>query len=427
MSDDRTPNPFGESREVAVRPAGALISVEQQRAVAETQARYLIARSNPRDPLRAMDAIIQDCTRQSLAETALYAYNRGGTDITGPTIRLAEALARRWGNIASGIKEVSRHGEYSECIAYAHDLETGFYDERQFQVRHWRDTKKGGYRITDERDIYEMIANFGQRRKRAVLLSVIPGDVVEAAIEQCERTLHTKADTSPEGLKKMLDIFSSVGVTREQIEARCQRRIEALHPAQVVQLRKIFGSIRDGMSEARDWFNVIDVEAEAEPQRGNAGLRGRLRKSAPEPESPEPANPSDGKASSAPQPAPQAAPAHDAQPAREPESELPALTSTASQGVERPDGQGVSLPQAEGADGRETDIRPGNPVDPGDERLSLSPRLAKIDLALRTTAEGGLAVMNKLFKRQLPADQKSLAAFLPEYEAIARRAIAETP
>jgi hypothetical protein len=50
-------------------------------------------------------------------------------------------------------------------------LETGYYDERQFQVRHWRDRKQGGgYQLTDERDIYELIANFGQRRKRAVLL-----------------------------------------------------------------------------------------------------------------------------------------------------------------------------------------------------------------------------------------------------------------
>lgn len=418
MSDEHTVNPFGsDSREVATRPTSALISVEQQRAVAETQARYLIARSNPRDPLRAMDAIIQDCTRQSLAETALYAYNRGGTDITGPTIRLAEALARRWGNIASGIKEVSRHGEYSECIAYAHDLETGFYDERQFQVRHWRDTKKGGYRITDERDIYEMIANFGQRRKRAVLLSVIPGDVVEVAIEQCERTLHAKADTSPEGLKKMLDIFSSIGVTREQIEARCQRRIEALHPAQVVQLRKIFGSIRDGMSEARDWFNVIDVEAEAEgePQRGNAGLRGRLRKAAAtvsQPESPEPGHPSEKEGPASPQPAPQAAPAHDALPAREPE--LPAPFPTASQGVERPNGQ-----RSVGAGIREDDLGGANSAAPGD--------LDSVDRDLRRVASAGLKPLRTLWSQQDAKTQEALASRWAGYEQIARRAIAETP
>ena len=48
---------------------------------------------------------------------------------------------------------------YRAMFAYAWDLESGYYDERQFQVRHWRDTKKGGYAIKEERDIYELVAN----------------------------------------------------------------------------------------------------------------------------------------------------------------------------------------------------------------------------------------------------------------------------
>src|SRR5215469_12909312 len=147
-------NPFS-SNQPSTRVLGGIAAAEQQRAIAEVQARMIIARANPRDMIRCMDLILQDCTRPSLAKGALYAYARGGTEISGPSIRLAEALARRWGNIASGIKEISRDWENgsSECVAYAWDLETGYYDERQFQIRHWRDTKTGGYRLRDERDI----------------------------------------------------------------------------------------------------------------------------------------------------------------------------------------------------------------------------------------------------------------------------------
>jgi hypothetical protein len=201
-----------------------------------------------------MDLILSDCTRPSLAETGLYQYSRGGSDISGPSIRLAETMARRWGNIASGIKEVSRAGGYSECVAYSWDLETGYYDERQFQVRHWRDTRQGGYLLTDERDIYELIANVGQRRKRAVLLTVLPGDVVEAAREQCERTLKASADTSVEALRRIVQAFGEFGVTQAQIEKRIQRRMDSIHPAQVVQLRKIYASLKDEMSSPSDWF-----------------------------------------------------------------------------------------------------------------------------------------------------------------------------
>lgn len=258
-------NPFREVGGAAVQQTGALISIEQQRAVAEVQARMMIARANPRDPIRCTDMILQDCTRPRLAETAIYQYARGGTSISGPSIRLAETIARRWGNIASGIKEISRQDGYSECVAYAWDLETGFYDERQFQVRHWRDTKQGGYRITDERDIYELIANMGQRRKRAVLLTVIPGDVVEAATAQCEETLKASADTSPEALKKMVTFFGQFGVTQAQIEIRCQCHLEAIRPAQIVQLRKIYNSLKDGMSEPDDWFTP-SPEADGKPK-----------------------------------------------------------------------------------------------------------------------------------------------------------------
>lgn len=249
-------NPFA-SDVPATRPVGAIANAEQQRSIAEVQARMIIARSNPRDPIRCMDLILRDCTRATLAKGALYQYARGGSSISGPSIRLAEAIAQRWGNIASGIKEVSRSGGYSECVAYAWDLESGYYDERQFQVRHWRDTQKGGYAITEERDIYELIANMGQRRKRAVMLTVIPGDVVEAAVEQCEQTLKLSFEATPEYLTQMLASFAAFGVTKAQIEKRCQCHLEAIRPAQIVQLNKIYTSLNDGMSAATDWFETL--------------------------------------------------------------------------------------------------------------------------------------------------------------------------
>ena len=258
-------NPYasGVQSSVPSGGGGALISVEQQRAVAEVQARMIIARSNPRNPIRSVESILNECTRPTLAAQALYQYSRGGSSISGPSIKLAETMARHWGNIASGIKEVSRAAGYSECVAYAWDLETGFYDERQFQVKHWRDTKGGGYLLTDERDIYELIANMGQRRKRAVLLTVIPGDVQDAAVEACEATLSATADTSPDALRKMVGAFGAWGVTQAQIEKRCQCRLEAIRPAQVVMLSKIYASLRDEMSKPADWFEDVPPGADA--------------------------------------------------------------------------------------------------------------------------------------------------------------------
>jgi hypothetical protein len=102
-----------------------------------------------------------------------------------------------------------------------------------------------------------MIANQGARRLRACILAVIPGDVVEAAVSQCETTLHATADVSPEGVKKLVDAFAAIGVTKEQLEARIQRRIDSIQPAQVVAIRKIYVSIKDGLSTKDEWFDDI--------------------------------------------------------------------------------------------------------------------------------------------------------------------------
>jgi hypothetical protein len=260
MNDVLAPNPFGNEPAAPVA-AGALIAVEQSKAIAEVQAALWFARTQPRDPRRAMDRILQECMRSGLAEEATYQYSRGGNDITGPSIRLAEMLAKRWGNMEAGVKELSRRDGVSECVAYAWDYETNYRDVRAFTVRHWRDTKQGGYALKDERDIYEMIANYGARRKRACILALIDGDVVEAAVRQCEATLATKVEVNDELIAQMIERFGTYGVTKEMIEKRIQRHMSALTPALAVSLKRIYNSLRDGMSVPAEWFEMPDDPA----------------------------------------------------------------------------------------------------------------------------------------------------------------------
>lgn len=243
----------------------ALAQVEQSRAIQEVQASLIIAQRFPRDEKRALDAIITACQRPVIASVAMYQYAKGHTDVSGPSIRMAETLARCWGNIESGFREISRGIDeqgraYSEVEAYAWDLQTNTRARKGFTVAHWRDRKGGkGYAITDERDIYELVANQAQRRVRACILSLIPGDVIDDAMSQCEQTISASADVTPEGVKKLVDAFAKLGVSKAQIEARIQRRVTAITGAQVISLRKIYTSISDGMGDVSDWFDRIEA------------------------------------------------------------------------------------------------------------------------------------------------------------------------
>lgn len=256
-------NPFAASLPAQHRPGAinAVAQSDQQRAVAEVQAAMMIARMNPRDPIAAMDRILNACTRPTLADSAVYTYSRGGSDVSGPSIRLAEAMAQSWGNMQFGIRELDQRNGESTVQAFAWDVETNTRREVTFQVPHIRYTKSGSKKLSDPRDIYEMVANQGARRLRACILAVIPGDVTEAAVTQCEVTMKSKADTSTEAMQKMIAAFEPFGVSREQIEKRIQRRLDAIQPAQVVALKKIYASLRDGMSAPSDWFEADSAGA----------------------------------------------------------------------------------------------------------------------------------------------------------------------
>lgn len=272
-------NPFGSSA-IAERQSEALVAVEQTRAIAETQAAMAIAKKFPRDPVSAMDRILNACTRPTLAEQALYTYARGGTEITGPSIRLAEGLAQNWGNLQFGIRELEQRAGESTVETFCWDVETNTKQVKTFQVKHERFTKKGSYALTDPRDIYELTANQGARRLRACILGIIPGDVVEAAVKQCEVTLKSKAEVTPDRLKSLVEKFAEYQITTAHIEARIQRHLDAMTPGQMVSLGKIYNSLKDGMSAPGDWFEVgpAAVDIQAKPATGADALKAAVAK-----------------------------------------------------------------------------------------------------------------------------------------------------
>lgn len=251
-------SPFGNTRAELAQTAGA--RQNQSREIAEMQVTYLMAQQFPRDQKAAMDRILNAFTRLSLAEKSQYEYSRGGTEIRGPSIKAMEAIAAEWENIDVKWRILSRGVDargipFSEVEASAIDTQTRTRKSIAFPVSHWRDTKTGGYALKDERDVYELCANMAQRRVRACIEAVIPTDVVEAAMAQADTTLQ-KVDTSPEAMQKMLAAFEPFGVTKAHIEKRIQRALNTIKPTQVVSLKRIYASLRDGMSEPADWFEL---------------------------------------------------------------------------------------------------------------------------------------------------------------------------
>src|SRR5690625_699934 len=232
------------------------------REMEEVKGQIFMARQFPRNVFQAEQRILDACKRPSLAETAVYSYPRGGTRVEGPSIRLAEVLAQNWGNIAFGIKELEQRPGESVAMAYAWDLETNVRQEKVFTVPHMRKAKGQIKKLDDPRDIYELVANNGARRLRACILGIIPGDITEKAIEECNRTL-TGNNKEPlkDRISVALDAFKDkYKVTQEQIEARMGYNVGAFTERDYADLIQIFTSLKDGMSKVEDWFAKEDVK-----------------------------------------------------------------------------------------------------------------------------------------------------------------------
>lgn len=233
--------------------------VEKTRALQEVQAAIFMARQFPRDEFRAQKKIMEAAKRLSMAEKAIYCFPRGGQQIKGASIRTAETIAKYWGNLSYGIKELSQNqsDHTSEMMAYCWDLESNVRVERIFKVRHIRDTKGGGKLLTDQRDIYEKTANDGARRLRAAILEVLPADIVEDFLQACEKTMEGSSDKPlKERISAMLKAFEDFGVTQEMIEQRIGTRAENFVVKNVVDLGSIYNSIKNNFAPVEQYFDM---------------------------------------------------------------------------------------------------------------------------------------------------------------------------
>lgn len=276
-------NVFGGNDRQEMSVAGAAAALATSRQAQEVQAAMVVAKKFPRDEKQSMERILNACTRKTLAESAIYSYPRGGTEVTGPSIRLMECIAQNWGNVDFGYIELEQKQGESTVMAYAWDLETNTRQSKVFTVQHKRDKKSGWQVLTESRDIYELVANQASRRVRSCVQAIIPGDVIEAAVQQCELTLKGDAmnggKSIDEVITEMILAFAKFNVTEEMLAGYIGKSIEAFNEKDVLKLRKVYTSLKDGIVGNEYFLNrmkdsvqpAADQEMPANPEVAEEG------------------------------------------------------------------------------------------------------------------------------------------------------------
>lgn len=258
----------------------ALDTVKESREVAQIKGAVLMAKTHPRDETGAYNSIISACRDKEFAGRALYSYPRGGETVVGASIRLAEMMAQRWGNIDYGFKIVSQdeHRGVSELLAYCWDIENNTRVTRSFKVPHKIKTKKGWRNLVDPRDIYEYEANLGSRRLRACILQVIPNDLQDCAIRECKRTLKNASGslTLSQRRRKCVEAFNDIKVTQRMIEDYLGIRIDDTTGKHLVDLHLVYKSIVEDESSIENFFAANETQGEAAARHATNSIADNL-------------------------------------------------------------------------------------------------------------------------------------------------------
>lgn len=243
VPDGRTP--------VQAVPLSQGTVVEQSRAIAEVAAAVQVAQQFPRDERAAERAMVDLCSRLPIAEQAFYQVpNRG----SGMSIHIARELARIWGNVDYGVRELRRDDEQgvSEMTVWAWDQQKNARATRSFIQPHAR--MKDGRRqaLTDLSDIYLSNQNIGARAVRECIFQILPGWYVKEAESILSATLKNGGGKPiEERIAEAIERFDDIDIPLVKLERLRDRPSSEWEPKDVAALARVYTAItQDGIAPA---------------------------------------------------------------------------------------------------------------------------------------------------------------------------------
>lgn len=270
---------FGETS--LERQGDLSVRAMAKQAEAQVQARYIMAMQNRRDIMRARAALLKDCERPFFAEKAIYR-KPIGEGIEGPSIRLAEAAARAMSNVLTDVSSIYDDDKKRIVRVMASDLESNVTYTKDVTVNKTVERAKPmeGRKIISQRvnsrgkpvfvieatddEILDREGALASKAMRTCLLRLIPGDILEEAVQKCYETMANKDAQDPDAArKKLADAFGGLGVTVDQITAYLGHPVDQTNPKELRELRGIYTAIKDGEAT---WAEAISEKTSDKPQ-----------------------------------------------------------------------------------------------------------------------------------------------------------------
>ncbi|MGC2434821.1 MAG: PD-(D/E)XK nuclease family protein [Desulfobaccales bacterium] len=230
----------------------------------QTQFHTAVAVQRPRNLDKVVAAVLREA--EFAGDAFYYSFPMGGKKIEGPSIGLAMAVAREWGNCAV---PVEYYETLTEWVFNAHfvDLERGFTVSRVFRKK----KGKGAFKKLEEDRAEDMTFQAAQSRAiRNVVLAGVPLWLTDQAKERAKDTV--LKGISKEGLAaatdKALKFLSGYGITEERVLALWGKPKNEWTSEDIATLRGLASQLRDGQATPEQIFPEGPTPAPPPPAAG---------------------------------------------------------------------------------------------------------------------------------------------------------------
>ena len=253
---------FGSVTSTALAETASSSVAAQARAAVES--RYIIAMQRPRDWDDVRLALMKECKRPRFAQTARY-LKPVGKGVTGFSIRFAEAALRCMRNVLpetstvydDSLKRIMRvtvtdleaNVSYSQDVVIEKTVERSKPREGEppIAVR----TNSRGFKTytvrADDDDLLNKSAALVSKALRGLALRLVPGDILDEAMDEILRTQQNEDAKDPGAARKALvDAFAAIGVKPSDLKDYLGHDLDSSTPAELADLRAVYAALRDG-------------------------------------------------------------------------------------------------------------------------------------------------------------------------------------
>ena len=217
----------------------------------EVDMQIATAKAYPRDVKKSLDRIkAMAKADEETANGCFYHLSRGGDEINGVSVRMAEIIASCWGNLRVQSRIIGNDGRTITAQGVCHDLESNLAVSVEVKRKI---TGKNGQTFSEDMQVVTGNAACAIAFRNAVL-KVVPKAITQGVINEVQEEAKKNIDLA-KNRQQCVGYFVSLGVAETQLfEFLGINTMEEITADMIMNLRGIATAIKEGTTTVQETF-----------------------------------------------------------------------------------------------------------------------------------------------------------------------------